>query len=183
VANPKAATTHGMSTTGNGVIQIAPVDASQAGNNATLSQFVAGYPGMLLTSTTIRSPGGAKFTNGEKCPTGTPDAGKAGVVVVAYWENVEAKTSKPAPADPGQLKLGSNSLVTMAFVPSGTTVPKPPGTVVVAVLQASSTSTSTTTTAPGAPTTAPSSTTAPTTTTTPPATTTTAGSTTTTTKP
>jgi hypothetical protein len=145
-ANPNGAATVGMSTTGNGVIQIAPVTASQAGNNATLGRFVTSYPGMLLTATSIRSPGGLKYTNGDKCPAGTPDAGKAGQVTVVYWTTVVSTASQPAPNPPGDLKLGMNSLVTMAFVPAGTKVPKPNETTVAAVLQAASTPTTTTTT-------------------------------------
>jgi hypothetical protein len=157
--NTKSAQTVGLVTSGQGVIVIAPVTAAQAGNNATLGRFVGGYPGMVLTSSTIRSPGGKLYTSGDTCPAGTPDAGKAGQVQVRYWPTFETKTATAAPPNPGDLKLGQNSLVTMAFVPNGAKIAKPPATTVDAVLQDASKVNSTTTTAPSTSTTAPASTT------------------------
>ena len=72
------------------------------------------------------------------------------------------------------MKLGNNMLITMAFAPENTKLPKPPGTTVIAVLQAAQSSGTTATTAPTTATTAPTTaTTAPASTTTVPATTTT----------
>ena len=85
-ASPSSSTS-GLTTTGQGVLLIAPKSSSEAGNNATLGKFASEYTGFTLTNTSIKYPG-AKTTlykNGDKCPTGTPDAGKAGEVKARSW--------------------------------------------------------------------------------------------------
>ena len=67
------------------VAQDRPQDPAEAGKNATLGQFVNGYDGLHLTQEELQLPGQKAYTNGEKCPTGTPDAGKTGEVIVADW--------------------------------------------------------------------------------------------------
>jgi hypothetical protein len=208
-ASPSSATT-GLTTTGSGVVLVAPKTSSEAGNNATLGKFADGYTGLTLTNTTLKYPSATSTTsakvpeykNGQKCPTGTPDAGKAAVVQARSWvistktektksggtEEVEtggATTSKAA-----DLKFANRQLITVGFVPKGTALPKPTGTTISALLQVlaggQAPVATTTTTAPAAttPTTAPSvsTTTAPavSTTTAPPTTTTKPSSTTTT---
>ena len=137
--------TTGISTTGNGVVVIAPTKASQAGDNATLGRFVQGYKGLELTSGSFQYPGGTRYKNGDTCPSGTPDAGKKGVVLVYVWPTVEAKNPTLLNGDPRALKLGQNSLVGVAFAPTGTKLAKS-ASVEVAVLQASSAAASSTTT-------------------------------------
>jgi hypothetical protein len=135
----------GLTTTGNGVITIAPKKASQAGANATLGAFAAGYKGMVLTSASIRYPGktsagptvGRTFQLGDRCPKGTPDAGRRGVVQVDLWTSPSA-TKPQVVGDPPTLRLGDEQEVTMAFVPQGTSVPRPNGTAVTAMLQLAS---------------------------------------------
>ncbi len=168
----------GLTTGGDGVIQVAPKTQTEAGKNATLGRFVADYPGMTLTATSVGYPGQAVLKNGQACAAGTPDAGKPGVVQVQYWPTYVSKTSTKVSGNPADLKLGQNSLVTIGFAPAGTTLAKPSGTVVLALIKAGEQGSTTTTTAPATTgTTAPSTTTAPTTTptTAPPTTTTTAG--------
>jgi len=128
------------------------------------------------------------YKNGEKCPAGTPDAGKKGEVVARWWvvttqtknnQLVQTKgVNSPKPAD---LKLLNRQLVTVGFVPAGTTLPKPPGSTISALLQVLAGTqpvATTTTTLPAATTTS-----SPAATTTSTAPTTTTPSTTTTTKP
>ena len=141
----------GIYTAGQGVITIAPKKASEAGNNAVLGKFVSDYHGMSLSPSIIRSPGAKLYTNGETCPTGTPDAGKKGTVTVRYWSGLgeSLKQGKTVSGDPRTLKLGNGQLVTMGFVRAGTPLPKPPGTVVAALLgdlNSGSTAATTTTT-------------------------------------
>lgn len=127
----------GLFTSGSGVITIQPKTSASAGNNATLGKFVSNYAGMVLTATSVRYPGRRLFTNGMKCARGTPDAGKVGQVRVEYWKNYLPKTKPVAVSgDPASLKLGNNSLVTIAFLPQAKSVPKPSGQVVLALLQA-----------------------------------------------
>jgi hypothetical protein len=85
------------------------------------------------------------------CPKGTKDAGKKADVMVTYWANAFAAKGKPSTVtgNPGTLPFTSNQEITIGFVPPGTTLPKPTGTVITALLKAStgaSVSSSTTTT-------------------------------------
>ena len=204
-ASPSSATT-GLTTTGSGVLLIAPKKSSEAGNNATLGKFADGYSGLTLTNTTLQYPSTSSSTsakvpaykNGAKCAAGTPDAGKPGVVQARSWvistktektkgggsEEVEtggATTSKAA-----DLKFLNRQLITVGFVPKGTALPKPPASTILALTQVlaggQAPVATTTTTAPAAttPTAAPAATT---TTTAPAATTTTSKPVSTTTAP
>src|SRR3984957_15102307 len=85
-ASPTTATT-GLTTTGSGVLLIAPKTAGEAGNNATLGKFAAGYTGLTLTNTTLKYPAATAplYKNGQKCAAGTPDAGKVGEVQARWW--------------------------------------------------------------------------------------------------
>jgi hypothetical protein len=182
----------GLTTTGNGVLVIAPKSASEAGNNATLGKFAQEYTGLTLTNTTLKYPSATvpEYRNGQKCAAGTPDAGKVGQVQARSWV-VTTKSSGNQLVQVGgrttskaaDLKFANRQLITVGFVPAGVSLPKPPGTTITALLQVLSGTqpvATTTTTVAGATTT-----TGPTATTTsaPPATTTTTPATTTTRPP
>jgi hypothetical protein len=144
----------GMWTTGSGVMVISPKNSSQAGTNANLDQFVSGYPGMKLTSSTIQSPGTKALSNGDTCPAGTPDAGKPGAVTVGYWASFSDKKPEIVSGDPTTLRPGDESRITMAFLPAGATPTQPPGSVVEALFSAvQSTTTTLPTTTPSVSTT------------------------------
>jgi hypothetical protein len=189
-----SSTTVGLTTTGSGVLQIAPKTSAEAGNNATLGKFASEYKGLTLTDTTLQYPGTTvpKYKNGQKCAAGTPDAGKKGIMQARSWvlststgKNGEIKeVGGHVTKSPASLKLLNRQLITVGFGPSGTTLPKPTGTTITALLQVLAGNgpvATTTTTAPVVTsTTLPS---ASSTTTTAPVTTTTAPSATTTTKP
>jgi hypothetical protein len=153
-ANPNAALA-GLTTDGTGVIQIAPKKRSEAGVNATLGRFVSEYPGMTLTSASVQYPGQKVLRNGETCAAGTPDAGKKGEVQVDYWPTYVSKHGVRVSGDPRSLKLGQNSLVTISFAPSGTTLKRPSGTVVLALIKAGASGATTATTLPTTATTLP----------------------------
>lgn len=157
--------TQSFYTTGSGLVIVSPKTASAAGDNAVLGKFVAGYPHMALTATSVSVPTGKKSTtyrNGQTCPAGTPDAGKKGVVQVAYWTNAFDPKGKAhlVSGDPAALKFTDNQLITIGFAPAGTKLPKPNGTVVTALVKASASLGSSSTTPTTAPATS-SSTTAP----------------------
>ena len=204
-ASPTSATT-GLTSSGNGVLEIAPKTASEAGNNATVGKFAEGYTGLTLTNTSVKYPSDKAplYKNGEKCAAGTPDAGKVGEVQARWWV-LTTKTGKNGELEqagglttlkPASLKFANRQLITVGFVPPNTSLPKPPGSSITALLQVLSGSqpVATTTTTPGettttvhmqTPTTAAGATTTtlpPSTTTSAPATTTTKPSSTTTTK-
>jgi cell division septation protein DedD len=176
-ASPASSTT-GLTTTGSGVMLIAPKKAGEAGANATVGKFASEYQGLTLTNTTLKYPDAKvpEYKNGQKCPAGTPDAGKKGEVVARWWvvttqtknnQLVQTKgVNSPKPAD---LKLLNRQLITVGFVPAGTTLPKPPGTTISALLQVLAGTqpvATTTTTSPPSATTSPTAATTPSTTTT-----------------
>jgi hypothetical protein len=185
-ASPTGATT-GLTTTGSGVLLIAPKTASEAGNNATLGKFAQGYSGLTLTNTQVKYPSATvpAYSNGQKCAAGTPDAGKVGEVQARWWV-LGTKTQKNGQQQvtgglttlkPASLKLLNRQLITVGFVPANTSLPKPTSAIspLLQVLSGSQPVATTTTTVPGATTTVPalSTTTVPSTTTTKPSSTTT----------
>ncbi len=165
VANPNASTAPipGIRTDGDGVIQVAPTTSKDAGNNATLARFVASYPKLTLTSSTVQIPGKAKYSNGEKCPAGTHDAGKSATLQIKVWPSFTPPGSNEPSVfhDPSAIKLADGQLITVAFVPSGSSVPKP-GSITAMLTDRAGSATSTTlaptatTTPAGATTTTPS---------------------------
>ena len=122
---PKApASAHAILTTNDhGVIHIPPT-ASKSGKN-TLGYFVKSYPGMELTSSVIRYPGKSAYHNGEHCAKGTPDAGKVGVVKVETWSSFKVTTGTSVSGNPSSVTLTNGMEVTMAFLPSHASVPRP----------------------------------------------------------
>jgi hypothetical protein len=188
LAASPSSSTNGLTTTGSGILLIAPKTSSEAGNNATLGKFASEYSGMTLTNSTLKVPGTSapKYANGDKCAAGTPDAGKRGVLQARSWvlsttsgKNGELSQLGGKATDKAKdLKLANRQLIMVGFVPSGVTLPKVTGQIELALLQAIEGTTAPVTTTTGVATTT-------TPTTTPPATTTptTAPPTTTTTKP
>jgi hypothetical protein len=172
--NPNASTSPvpGIRTDGDGVIQVEPTTAKDAGNNATLARFVTTYPKLTLTADTLQIPGKRSYSNGKKCPAGTPDAGKTGEVQIKMWPSFTPPGSNNPQVfhDPAGIKLADGQLITVAFVPSGASIPKPSSITAMLTDRAGS--------ATGSSTTAPASsvTTAPTTATTAPSSSTTAAS-------
>jgi hypothetical protein len=176
---------NGLTTTGSGVLLIAPKTGSEAGRNATLGKFAKETLGMVLSNSALQYPGGTQYKNGEKCKAGTPDAGQTGVVRVRSWTlspGAQASGSKVkllgghTSTKPADLRFRNSQLITVGFGPAGKTLPKVPGTTEVALLQAingTQAPATTTTTAPTTSTTAPASTATTTTTTSNTATTTT----------
>lgn len=147
----------GIQSLGQGVVQIAPTTSAYAGHHAVLGVLVDGYTGLVLTSDTVAYPGSATYRTGETCPSGTPDAGKKGAVVVEHWPSFSSSAGVVAPGDPRSLPLTNGQLITVGFVPAGTSLAKPPQGTISAVLSAISgtppTTTTTTTTPPASTTT------------------------------
>jgi hypothetical protein len=163
---------NGLTTTGNGVLLIAPKNSSEAGKNATLGKFATEDATVKITNSSVQYPGGVLYTNGQKCAKGTPDAGQVGVVRARAWTLAAAKSGSEQKlvgghytAQPASLRLRNSQLITMGFGPASKPLPKPPASTETALLQVIN------------------GTAAPVTTTTPPATTPTTGATATTTTP
>jgi hypothetical protein len=183
---------NGLTTTGKGVLLIAPKSSSEAGNNATLGKFASEYTTFKLTNTSVMYPAGTAYKNGQKCAKGTPDAGQAGVVRARSWilSSATQKSGSEVKLLGGKytnkaadLKLRNTQLITVGFGPSAKSLPKVPSATEVALLQAveGTTPVATTTTTPATTTPTTSAPTGTTTTTTTTATSST--TTTTTTKP
>ena len=167
------------------VIKISPASAADAGNNATLSQFAAEFPGLLASSSELAVPNAtgtanAKTTykNGQTCPANSKYAGQKGQVSYAYWKY--GQTTPTITTNPATIKFSQYMSVTMAFDPAGVTPKFPESLTEVAMVKAGSAPATTTTIAPLTTTTAKTSTS---TTVAPKVTTTTKAATTTTTVP
>jgi hypothetical protein len=188
---------NGLTTTGSGVLLIAPKTGSEAGKNATLGKFAKENVGMIVGNTALQYPGGTLYKNGAKCKAGTPDAGQTGVVRVRSWtlSSASQKSGSKIPllgghysTKPASLRFRNSQLITVGFGPSSKPLPKVPALTELALAQAiqgTQAPVTTTTTAPTTSTTAPAGSTSTTTTAPAGSTTTTttapAGSTTTTT--
>ncbi|NNN01551.1 MAG: hypothetical protein HKL86_06955 [Acidimicrobiaceae bacterium] len=113
------------------VIKISPVSAADSGNNATLSQFAAEYPGLIASSTQLAIPNAngvanaaTTYKNGQTCPSTSKYPGQAGQISYAYWTTFGQK--KPViTTNPSSIKFAQYLRVTMAFDPQGVT-PKAP---------------------------------------------------------
>ena len=114
----------GLHTHGDGNIHVEPEGPQDTGKNATLGRFVQLYPGMVLNASTVQYPGDKALHNGDKCGS------KPGYVQVKVWDSPTAKTGHLLPGNPADLRLKNGQLITVAFVPKGTDVPKPPAQVI-----------------------------------------------------
>ena len=125
---------------------IAPKSSSEAGNNATLGKFASEYTGFTLTNTSLQYPGKATlYKNGDKCPSGTPDAGKVADVKARSWvlttktdkngQQEQTETGGATTLKPASLKFENRQLITLGFAPPGTQLPKPPSSTILALVQ------------------------------------------------
>ena len=135
---------NGLTTTGSGVLLIAPKTSSEAGKNATLGKFAKEDGTLKLTNTSVQYPGGVAYKNGEKCAAGTPDAGKVGVVRARWWtlsttsESGGSETKQVGglyTSSPANLRLRNSQLITLGFGPSSASLPKVPASTELALLQ------------------------------------------------
>ncbi len=139
----------GLYTKGDGIIRIHPLSHADAGDNATLGRFVTHYPGLALSQTEFVYPGKPAKHNGDTC------GGKPGTVQVKIWPNTLTTTQGIlVSGNPADQKLGNDQLITVAFLPKGAHIPRPPQSVITTLLSTSTASTTTTTPA-SASTTAP----------------------------
>ncbi|MGH9307434.1 MAG: hypothetical protein ACRD0I_11210 [Acidimicrobiales bacterium] len=110
----------GITTFGDGLIDVHPRIPSETGHNATLGKFVSGIPGFALSSSTLSYPGHATEHNGNKCNN------KPAKVQVKVWSSVLDKTGTLVGGNPADVRLANGQLITIAFVPSGAAINQPP---------------------------------------------------------
>ena len=121
----------GIRTFGDGIIDINPGAVSNksafTGTNATLGKFASNYPGLTLTSTSIKLPGAKQKTwaNGDSCPSTKGSTPGKGQLQVEVWSSPTAKGALST-GDPTALRLRNGQMITVAFVPVGATIPVPP---------------------------------------------------------
>ena len=133
----------GLTTTGSGVLLIAPKTGSEAGKNATLGKFATENATVKLSNTSVQYPGGVLYKNGQTCAKGTPDAGQAGVVRVRSWTLSPGQKSGSEvkelggqySSSPASLRLRNSQLITVGFGPSSKSLPKVPSATELALLQ------------------------------------------------
>jgi hypothetical protein len=119
----------GIHTHGDGYIHIHPFTSSEAGHHATLGLFLS-YGGWSVSDTSISTwtgpdanPGKKDWSNGDKCPPGTPDAGRTGVIRWAI--DCRARTGNP-----GDYRLKDQQVLAVAFIPKTDAVPVTPNAAV-----------------------------------------------------
>jgi hypothetical protein len=115
----------GIHTHGDGYIHIHPFTRSEGGHNATLGRFF-GYGGWGVSDTSVDAwtgpaadPTKKSWSNGDKCPAGTPDAGRAGVL---KW-SIDCKAKK---GDPSSYRLRDQQVLAIAFIPAALPIPVTP---------------------------------------------------------
>jgi len=159
---------YGITTSGNGVIEIAPTVKSAAGHNATLGKFASSI-GMTLNAAEFQVPGGKLYLAGDKCE------GKPGRVYVMTWSSPQAPQSDGVLQSKDKINLATgyedtcspdcdsgvllenDQLMTLAFLPAppkhkALVVLQPPQSVISEVTKLVA-SAATTTTTPAPPTT------------------------------
>lgn len=109
----------GIHTHQDGLIHIHPFSTRYTGEGANLDAF-AQQVGLELSDEGFRLPGGEAFQNGDDC------GGEPGVVQVKVWDSVSDPDGRVLEGDFGSFAPPESSLVTIAFAPEGTDVPKPP---------------------------------------------------------
>lgn len=110
----------GIHTHGDGVIHIHPFSARSAGANATLGVFFTAV-GVRVTDELIGIQEQGLVGVGTACD------GVPGEVQVKVWATRDP--SEPgviADGDPNEIRLADNQLITVAFVPAGFDIPRPP---------------------------------------------------------
>jgi len=113
---------NGIHTHPDGLIHIHPTTTQATGGNATLGVF-AEEVGVVVDDRHIELPDGTTHREGEDdC------GGDDGVVQLAVWDDPSDETPEVVTEDVADLKLAENQVITLAFAPDGTDVPKPPST-------------------------------------------------------
>jgi hypothetical protein len=115
----------GLHTHDDGFIHIEPATKSEGGDNATLGKFLD-YMGWVDTGDSLSlwtgpaaDPSKKEWSNGDKCPAGSPMAGRTGVV---KWSlDCKARTD-----DQNASKLANSQVISLGFLPKQEAIGIPP---------------------------------------------------------
>lgn len=120
-----ATTANGFTVASTNVLVISPKTEAEAGGHATVAKFIEEHPGLTFTGDSFSLPNAQgtadpKYTykNGDKCPAGSPNAGKVGKVAIAYWSTLTQK-DPTITTDPGSIKFHDLMRLTFFFEPDG----------------------------------------------------------------
>lgn len=110
----------GLHTHNDGLIHIEPQNSQDTGKGATLGRFATGQPGFKLKTKEMEYPGVKRVKDGMKC------GDKKATLQMWVWDNEQDQKGRVIPGDPRRVRIRDNMLLTIAFVPERTEVPKPP---------------------------------------------------------
>jgi hypothetical protein len=93
--------------------------ASTTTTTSSKGTTTSSTPSTSTTTTTLPAPKAKTYKNGQSCE------GKPGVVEVEVWSSPSAKTGTIITKDASSLRFKDGQLIVLAFVPKGTSIPKP----------------------------------------------------------
>ncbi len=109
----------GIHSHGDGLVHTHPSSKRSAGENAVMERFFDEVSADIAP-TSIEVPGRKKMSNGDNC--GKED----GEVVVKTWKNQADAEGTLVKGNPGDVRITDGMIITIAFVPKGTELQKPP---------------------------------------------------------
>jgi len=118
---PQPDTLIGLHTHSDGLIDVEPFttnSSADAGSNATLARFVAGEPGLKLSSSMLQYPGAEAKKNGGTC------GDQPASVTIRVWPSAAGNTFT-AYTNPKDVRIQDGQAITIAYVPAGADIPKP----------------------------------------------------------
>jgi hypothetical protein len=147
-----SSSTNGIVMAASNVIQVAPKNSSESGNNATVQRLIDNTAGLSFTKDRFTLPGSNgladpkyTFNDGDTCAKTSKYPGQKGHPVIAYWSSLVQKTPTIT-TDPSSIHFSNYLRVTLAFEPKGVT-PKAPSAVTVAAMFKAGSAVTTTTSA------------------------------------
>jgi hypothetical protein len=110
----------GIHSHGDGVIHTHPFSSQAAGKRATLKVWLDTV-GVELSDNELKLPGQDAKRNGQPCETGPA------TLQMKVWDSRSPTDSgRVLTSDFEDLRLGDSQLITVAFLPEGAEIPKPP---------------------------------------------------------
>ncbi|MEW6154850.1 MAG: hypothetical protein AB1673_12805 [Actinomycetota bacterium] len=111
----------GIHTHGDGIVHVHPFSSQAAGQRATLGVYFDAV-GIDASATSLKLPTDQRtYRNGDDCN------GQEASLVTKIWDTrAESDQGRTFTGNPRDIRLTDNQLITIAFVPAGTEVRKPP---------------------------------------------------------